>query len=105
MQGSNIIDGTVRILTRMRASDERGGRLAAHQLAPPASRLIPAWNFPILLLQGRDDPFQPFEFYEMALEHVPTAALHFMDCGHYYHLELPDQTEAVIRDFLHKPLS
>jgi|HubBroStandDraft_6_1064221.scaffolds.fasta_scaffold95068_3 pimeloyl-ACP methyl ester carboxylesterase len=69
------------------------------------TRLIPAWNFPILLLQGRDDPFQPFEFYEMALEHVPTAALHFMDCGHYYHLELPDQTEAVIRDFLHKPLS
>jgi pimeloyl-ACP methyl ester carboxylesterase len=68
------------------------------------TRLIPAWNFPILLLQGRDDPFQPFEFYETALEHVPTAALHLMGCGHYYQLELPDETEAVIRDFLQRPL-
>ena len=69
------------------------------------TRLIPAWNFPVLLLQGRDDPFQPFEFYQMALEHVPTATLHLMDCGHYYHLELPDETEAVIRAFLQKPLA
>ena len=60
---------------------------------------------PCLVLQGRDDPFQPFEFYEMALQHVPTATLHFMDCGHYYHLELPDETEAVIRDFLLRPMS
>jgi pimeloyl-ACP methyl ester carboxylesterase len=68
------------------------------------TRLIPAWNFPILLLQGRDDPFQPYEFYEQALEHVPTATLHLVDAGHYYHLENPQETETVIREFLTDPI-
>lgn len=69
------------------------------------TRLIPAWNFPVLLLQGRDDPWQPYEFYEQALEHVPTATLHLVDAGHYYHLENPEKTETAIREFLAAPLS
>lgn len=69
------------------------------------TRLIPAWDFPVLLLQGRDDPWQPYEFYEQALQHVPTAELRLVDAGHYYHLENPGETQTAIRQFLATPLA
>ncbi|WP_051840613.1 alpha/beta fold hydrolase [Streptomyces sp. NRRL F-5126] len=67
------------------------------------TRLIPAWNFPILLLQSRHDGFQPHEFYERALEHVPSARLRLVDAGHFYQLENPEETGTAIREFLAEP--
>jgi len=69
------------------------------------NRLLPAWNFPVLLLQGREDPWQPYEFYEDPARWVPSAESHFVDAAHYYHLENPTETCEVIREFLTRPLS
>ncbi|MFE2041425.1 alpha/beta fold hydrolase [Streptomyces sp. NPDC059477] len=61
-------------------------------------RLMHAWDFPVLLLQGYDDPFQPREFYEDAHNWVPNSTVEFIDAGHFFHFENPaDTTAAIVR--------
>jgi len=67
------------------------------------TRLIPAWRCPVLLLQGRDDPGQPYEFYRdpEVLAKLPAGSgLHLLDAGHFWPFEAPAEAARVIREFL-----
>jgi pimeloyl-ACP methyl ester carboxylesterase len=65
--------------------------------------LIAGWKAPVLLLQGRGDPLQPYEFYEgrEIRELLPAGSrLHLFDTGHFWPFEAPEETVAVLGDFL-----
>lgn len=67
------------------------------------TRLIPAWRCPVLLLQGREDPGQPYEFYrdpEVLAKLPQGSGLHLFDAGHFWPFEAPDEAAEVIRGFL-----
>ena len=67
------------------------------------TRLIPRWTCPVLLLQGADDPVQPREFYTdpLVVAKLPRgSSVHLFDSGHFWPFEVPEETVAVIRDFL-----
>jgi len=59
-----------------------------------------AWDFPVLILQGRDDPRQPREFYEGIEQHMPDARVEFIDASHFYVFESPKETTDAIVRFL-----
>lgn len=62
--------------------------------------LIDAWRCPILVLQGREDPFQPYEYFEDIERLVPNTALAFVAAGHFPPLENPAETTEKIVAFL-----
>jgi pimeloyl-ACP methyl ester carboxylesterase len=62
-----------------------------------------AWEFPVLVMQGRDDPKQPREWYEGVERHMPDARATFIDAGLFFVFENPEQTTAILRDFLASP--
>lgn len=67
------------------------------------TRLIPAWRCPVLLLQGKDDPGQPYEFYrdpDVLAMLPPGSGLHLLDAGHFWPFEAPQEAAETIRDFL-----
>jgi pimeloyl-ACP methyl ester carboxylesterase len=64
------------------------------------SRLMERWRFPVLAMQGYHDPRQPREFYEGIERHLPDAHVAFIDAGHFFVLENPEQTTLVIADFM-----
>jgi pimeloyl-ACP methyl ester carboxylesterase len=67
------------------------------------AELIGSWTTPVLLLQGRDDPLQPNEFYTDpdVLEMLPTGSgVHLFDTGHFWPFEAPEESVAVIRAFV-----
>jgi pimeloyl-ACP methyl ester carboxylesterase len=69
------------------------------------TRLIDAWRCPVLLLQGRDDPNQPHEFYTdpEVLAMLPAGSdVHLFDAGHFWPFEAPAETVHVLEEFLTK---
>jgi pimeloyl-ACP methyl ester carboxylesterase len=64
------------------------------------TRLMAAWRFPVLILQGAADPRQPREFYEGVEHHMPDARVRFIDAGHFFVFEQPAATTAAISEFL-----
>jgi pimeloyl-ACP methyl ester carboxylesterase len=67
------------------------------------TRLIAAWRCPVLLLQGREDPGQPHEFYSDpdVLAMLPKGSgLHLFDAGHFWPFEAPEEAAETIRGFL-----
>lgn len=67
------------------------------------STLIGSWTAPVLVLQGRDDPVQPREFYtdpDVANKLPAGSHVHLFDTGHFWPFEAPYETVAVIRAFL-----
>ena len=66
------------------------------------TRLMAAWDFPVLVLQARDDPRQPHEFYEGIERHMPDARVQFIDAGHFFVFENPADTTAAIAEFLRR---
>jgi pimeloyl-ACP methyl ester carboxylesterase len=62
--------------------------------------LIKTWQCPILVLQGHDDPFQPYEYFEEIEKCIPNSTLAFVDSGHFPPLENPDETTTHIAHFL-----
>ena len=64
------------------------------------TRLMQAWDFPVLVMQGYHDPRQPREFYEGIEGHMPNAKIALIDAGHFFVFENPDETTKVISDFL-----
>ncbi len=64
--------------------------------------LMSSWRFPVLVLQGEHDPRQPREFYEGIEGTMPDATVAFLDAGHYFVFENPQQTTRILRDFLGK---
>lgn len=55
---------------------------------------------PVLFLQGALDPGQQPHEYERVTEHVADGTLRFVDAGHFLHLELPDEVNAILLDWL-----
>lgn len=68
------------------------------------TRLMRAWDFPVLIMQGKHDSRQPREFYEDADQHMPNAQVAFIDAGHFYVFENPTETTTAIADFLAEPI-
>ena len=62
--------------------------------------LIPKMTMPVLLLQGEEDEGQPKESYEGLDELDGDFRIHFVKCGHFLHLESPDEVTALIRGFI-----
>jgi pimeloyl-ACP methyl ester carboxylesterase len=63
-------------------------------------RLIDRWRCPILVLQGHDDPFQPYEYFDDIERHIPHSTLAYVSAGHYFPFENPAGTTAAIASFL-----
>jgi pimeloyl-ACP methyl ester carboxylesterase len=60
-------------------------------------------DFPVLLLQGEQDPAQPQWYFEGAVDQFPNAELQWvMDAGHFTELEQPEQVTKAIREFLQR---
>lgn len=56
-----------------------------------------------MIIQGYQSKTQPREFYEKAREYIPNASavqVRYVDGGHFWTLESPGQTTAVIRELL-----
>ena len=64
------------------------------------TRLIGAWDFPVLVLQAHDDPLQPREFYVDVPDLLLDAEVTFLECGHFFPLEAPAATTAAIETLL-----
>lgn len=65
--------------------------------------LLEAWKCPVMIIQGYQSKTQPREFYEKAREYIPNASavqVRYVDGGHFWTLESPGQTTAVIRELL-----
>lgn len=69
------------------------------------TRLLDAWSCTITIMQGADDRKQPREFYEGVEELIPHAdvAVRFLDAGHFYPVEAPEETTATILELLDRP--
>jgi len=64
------------------------------------TRLMAAWDFPVLIMQGALDPRQPREFYEGVERFMPRARVALIDAGHFFVFENPEQTTDTIAAFL-----
>ena len=62
--------------------------------------LLEAWKCPVVIMQGYDSKTQPREFYEKVREYIPNAPaveVRYMDGGHFWTLESPDQTTDAVK--------
>ncbi|GAA3311171.1 alpha/beta fold hydrolase [Streptomyces cinereospinus] len=69
-------------------------------------RLIPAWTCPVMILEGYDSKTQPREFYEHARDYIPNAkdvAVRYIQAGHFWSMERPDEVTALLRELLAMP--
>lgn len=64
------------------------------------TRLIPAWQAEIMVLQGSDEPPMPVENYEGLEEFLPGVAVELVDGGHFYVEENPTGTLEKVLPFL-----
>jgi abhydrolase domain-containing protein 6 len=63
-------------------------------------------DIPTLILWGREDNIVPPLFGLLFEEQISNSTLHVFDeCGHAPHLELPEETAVVIRDWIRRRLS
>lgn len=62
--------------------------------------LISNWKCPIMILQGREDPFQPHEYFEHLADVIPNSTVEFVAAGHYFPHEAPEETTEKIAAFL-----
>ncbi len=75
------------------------------ELADRMNGLFDAMTMPVLFLQGELDPGQQPSEYETVTDEVANGHLQFIEGGHFFHLEIPDETSAAIRDFLTRNLA
>lgn len=68
-------------------------------------RLFKYMTMPVLFLQGTDDPGQRPCEYERVSDTIPTGRVEFIDAGHFFHLERPEETNAAILRFLQEEVS
>ncbi|MGV9800801.1 alpha/beta fold hydrolase [Mycobacterium sp. NPDC003449] len=67
------------------------------------NRLLDSWKCPVMVMQGYDSKTQPREFYEQARDYIPNAPevlVRYIDAGHFWPIEAPDQVTALIRELL-----
>ena len=70
-------------------------------------RLIPAWTCPVMILEGYESKTQPREFYERSREYIPNAKdvqVRYIDAGHFWSMERPDEVTALVRELLAMPV-
>ncbi len=61
---------------------------------------------PLLIVWGEKDPVLPVSHALKASKRLPNAAVHIMrDCGHWPHMENPEEFNRVAMDFLEDPAS
>ena len=71
---------------------------------PDSTPLLPTIAVPTLIGVGDDDRMTPPDESRFLHQQIPDARLHvFRDCGHLPPLELPDETTALLRDWLTHP--
>jgi len=66
-------------------------------------RLIAAWTCPVMIIEGHDSKTQPREFYEHSRDYIPNArevAVRFVDSGHFWSMERPDEVTGYLRELL-----
>ncbi|MEM9730804.1 MAG: alpha/beta hydrolase, partial [Myxococcota bacterium] len=68
-------------------------------------RLFKYMTMPVLFLQGMHDPGQQPSEYARVHETVPTGRVEFIDAGHFFHLEQPEQTNEAILKFLREEVA
>jgi pimeloyl-ACP methyl ester carboxylesterase len=60
-----------------------------------------AWDFPILILWGEDDPYYPVPLAERLNEAIPASTLALLPgCGHYLPEEAPETIGPLIMEYL-----
>jgi pimeloyl-ACP methyl ester carboxylesterase len=65
--------------------------------------ILAAWTCPVMIMQGYESKSQPREFYEAAREYIPNAKsvdVEYIDAGHFWTLEKPDEVTDLIRKLL-----
>jgi pimeloyl-ACP methyl ester carboxylesterase len=70
------------------------------------SRLLAAWKCPVKIMQGYESKTQPREFYTDAREYIPNApsvSVSYLDGGHFWSMESPQQTTQAIMELLEQP--
>jgi len=64
------------------------------------TRVIPAWKAEIMVLQGSDEPPMPVEMYRGLESELPGIRFEYVDGGHFYVEENPEETLARALPFL-----
>lgn len=80
----------------------QGGWRQAHGILAKQG-LLDAWKCPVVIMQGYDSRTQPREFYEKARQYIPNAPaveVRYMDGGHFWTLESPEQTTEAVKRLL-----
>jgi len=72
----------------------------AKELEDRHNFLFKTMTVPMLLLQGRLDPGQHPEEYENAHSFVSNGQVEFIEAGHFFHVEAPEETNEAIIAFL-----
>ena len=68
---------------------------------PSLEGMLGKINIPNLIVWGADDRIVPVECAHQFQRAIPDARLTLIEqCGHFAHLDRPDETARVIRDFL-----
>ena len=69
------------------------------------TRLLEAWTCPVMIIEGHESRTQPRELYVDAPAYIPNAkevTVRYIDSGHYWSLENPEQTTEAIVELLGK---
>jgi pimeloyl-ACP methyl ester carboxylesterase len=67
---------------------------------PSLRAMLAKIDVPTLIVWGREDRLVPLECGETYAQAVPGARLHILeDCGHFAHLEQPNQLADLVREF------
>lgn len=74
------------------------------ELADRHTMLFAKMTMPVLFLQGRFDPGQHPEEYENSPDFVTQGRVQFIEAGHFFHLEAPEETTIAMRAFLNEPI-
>jgi pimeloyl-ACP methyl ester carboxylesterase len=65
--------------------------------------LLASWTCPVMIMQGYDSKTQPREFYEESRQYIPNApsvAVEYIEAGHFWSMERPDEVTALVRKLL-----
>ncbi len=67
------------------------------------TRLLAAWQCPVMIIQGYESKTQPREFYENARDYIPNAkdvGVRYVDAGHFWSMEAPQRVTEIIQEML-----
>ncbi|MEO0899878.1 MAG: alpha/beta fold hydrolase [Bacteroidota bacterium] len=62
--------------------------------------IFQSMTMPTLILQGQFDPGQHPEEYEHSHTFIPRGRVQFVEAGHFFHVESPEETSKIFLDFM-----